>query len=86
MAESYFDSEGYEYTKSNNRMRYNAELHYNHGKPWTVKELSYLCKMRPCMKYKDLSLALGRTVGVCQAKIHDLRKNGLIEFYKSLDL
>ncbi|MDK0734764.1 hypothetical protein P7A61_04180 [Clostridium perfringens] len=86
MAESYFDSEGYEYTKSNHRMRYNAELHYNHGKPWTVKELSYLCKMRPCMKYKDLSLALGRTVSVCMSKIYELKKKNLIGFYKSLDL
>lgn len=81
---TYFDNEGYEYTKSNNRMRYNPEFHDRHGKVWTSEELSYLCKMRPQMKYKDLSMALGRTVGVCENKYYELKKNNLVKYYQDL--
>lgn len=86
MSKSYFDSEGYEYTKSNRRMKFNRDLHFNHGKPWTIREVSYLCKMRPGMKYKDLSLALGRTIGVCMAKIYELKKLELIDYYRNLEI
>lgn len=44
MAETY-KKDGYTYTKSNHRMVFTPELHYNHKKPWKVKDLVYLCGM-----------------------------------------
>ncbi|WP_024614652.1 hypothetical protein [Clostridium sp. Ade.TY] len=86
MVKTYFDDEGYEYTASNHRLRYNPELHENNGKRWTDEELQYLCQMRPTMKYKDLSLALGRTQGVCASKYYYIKKAGLVDYYKNINL
>lgn len=84
MVKTYFDEEGYEYSASNHRMRYNPELHENNGTIWSDEDMQYLCQMRPAMKYKDLSLALGRTVGVCMSKYYYLKKFGLVGHYKKL--
>lgn len=52
MAETYIKN-GYIYTKSNRRMVYTPELHFNHGKPWKVKDLVYLCGAWERRKKRD---------------------------------
>ena len=79
-----YEKEGVEYTKSNHRMRYNPEFHENHGQPFTIQELIYLCSSYESMKKQDLALALGRTVGTVMSKAHHLRKIGKFDYYKSL--
>lgn len=83
MAEFYVE-EGIEYTASNHRMRYNPEFHENHGKPFTVKELAYMCSMWDSMKKADIAMALGRTHGTVLSKAYSLKKNGQFEYYKKL--
>ena len=76
--------EGIEYSVSNNRMKYNPEFHENHKKPYTLKELAYMCAMWDSMKKADIALALGRTHNTVLSKVHKLRKNGEFEHYKEL--
>ena len=69
-----------QYTASNNRMRYNPEFHENHGKPWRVNELIYMCSMWEGTKKATIAAALGRTHGTVLSKANQLRRSG--EFYK----
>lgn len=86
MAETYI-KDGYIYTKSNKRLIYTPELHFNHKKPWKVKDLIYLCGMwerrQKEMRSKDIALCLGRTLGTCASKVTSLKKDG--EFKKYAD-
>ncbi|ENY8332317.1 TPA: hypothetical protein ACKONR_000386 [Clostridioides difficile] len=81
--ETYF-IDGIEYYKSNHRMVYNKEFHGKHRKNWSIKELSYLCKMRPYMNWKNLSMALERTQSTCMNKYNELKKINKIDFYKNI--
>jgi hypothetical protein len=76
--------DGIEYTASNYRMRYNPEFHENHGKPWTVQELVYLCSSYDGMKKADIAAALGRTHGTVLSKAYELKKSGRYEYFKNL--
>lgn len=71
---TFINDEGYEYTSSNKRLRYTPELHDMHGTKWSDDDKSYLVKMKETMSYKDISLALGRTMGVCAEKYCQLKK------------
>lgn len=83
MASTYVE-DGIEYTASNHRMRYNPEFHENHGKPFTVKELAYMCAMWDGMKKADIAMALGRTHGTVLSKVYQLKKNGQFEHYRKM--
>lgn len=76
---------GLEYTKSNGRMKYNPEYHDQHGERWSEEDKAYLCQMKGSMKYIDISLALGRTQGVCAEKYCQIKKSGLLEHYLKLE-
>ena len=78
--------DGIEYSTSNKRMTYNPEFHENHGKPYTVKELAYLCSMWDTMKKADIAMALGRTHSTVLTKAYYLKKIGQFEHYKKLDI
>lgn len=75
--------DGLEYDRFR-RLKYNPEFHENHKKDWTTKEIIYLCKMKDTMKWSELSLALGRTHTTCATKYHELKKQGLLGYYKNL--
>lgn len=79
-----FVKDSCEYTASNKRLRYNPEFHENHGKPFTVNELIYLCSSYDSMKKADIAMALGRTHSTILSKAHELRKSGQFEHYKNL--
>jgi hypothetical protein len=64
---------------SRGRMKYTPELHFNHKKPWTTHDQSYLISYYGKDKAVELSLALGRTVGTIMDKACELRKQGLIK-------
>ena len=74
--------DGLEYTASNHRMRYNPEFHFNQGKPWTMKDVLYLCGMWGESKARDIAFALGRTESTCLTKIYELRKSKVFEEYR----
>lgn len=76
--------DGIEYTKSNKRMRYNAELHDKHREPWTVKDQIYMCGMWGGAKARDISLALGRTEGTCMHRVAQLKKSGEFNKFKKM--
>ncbi|MEN1968995.1 DNA-entry nuclease [Lentibacillus sp. N15] len=76
--------EGLEYTASNNRMRYNPEFHENHGNPWTVQELIYLCSSWDGMHKADIAAALGRTHSTVLSKAYELRRDGEFNYYKEM--
>ena len=79
-----YTEEGIEYTSSNRRMRYNPEFHENHGKPFTTKELAYMCSVYHSKKKADIAMALGRTHSTILSKAHELKKAGLFEHYKNM--
>ena len=66
------------------REPYNPEVHEMHGRPWSTKEMAYLCAMYEGTKKADLSLALGRTHSAILTKVSDLRKQGKYERLKEL--
>lgn len=76
--------DGLEYTKSNHRLRYNPEFHENHGKPFTTKDLIYMCSMWDSTKKAELAMALGRTLSAIYNKKCDLIKSGKFNYYKKL--
>ncbi|WP_142415459.1 hypothetical protein [Hathewaya massiliensis] len=79
-----YEVDGIEYTASNHRMRYNPEFHENHGKPFTKDDLIYMCSMWDSMKKADIAMALGKTHGTVLAKVYELRKKKLFDYYKKL--
>lgn len=68
------------------RINYDPEIHDNHCKNWSDEDTAYLVKSRPHTKYDDLSYILGKTSEACAAKYRRLKKLGLIEYYKNLDI
>lgn len=67
-----------------NRLTYNSELHSNHKKEWTTKDLIYLCGVYEIDKKRDISIALERTENAIFQKANILRKQGLFEKYKEM--
>lgn len=63
------------------RMKYNPEIHFNHGAKFTSEELAYLCKFYNVDGPIALSYALGRTQATIIRKYNQLDKNGLVEKY-----
>lgn len=76
--------DGVDYAAYNKRMVYNPEYHFNHGTPWIMKDVLYLCGMWDVQKARDISLALGRTENTCMNKVYELRKAGKFEEYKKM--
>ncbi|MED4586695.1 DNA-entry nuclease [Brevibacillus choshinensis] len=74
--------EGIEYDKRG-RLMYHPELHPNQGKPFSDEETAYLCKYIESDGMKSMSLALGRLELSVKHKLDFVRKNGLVEYYKS---
>lgn len=68
------------------RMKYHPDFHHNHGKEYTVKELAYLCKYYSRGNIKTLAMDLGRTETSIQHQVSKLRKKGLFDFYKNLEV
>ncbi|WP_294708452.1 hypothetical protein [uncultured Fusobacterium sp.] len=66
------------------RLKYNPEIHFNHQKEWTTKDLIYLCGVYEIDKKRDLSISFGRTEGAIFKKANVLKKEGLFEKYKKL--
>jgi biotin operon repressor len=57
-------------------MKYRADLHPNHGKPWTMPEQNYLIEHFENDGTQQISLALGRTEATIASKVQSLRKSG----------
>lgn len=66
------------------RMRYHPEFHPNHGKPFMLDELVYLCKFHGIDDPRTISYALGRTEYTLADKLHKLRKSGLYDVYRNM--
>lgn len=66
------------------RMKYHPAYHFNHGKEYTLKELSYICQQYRRGNVKNLSMAVGRTEGTLRTLVDNLRKEGKFDFYKNL--
>jgi len=67
------------------RMAYHPEFHSNHGKPLNETDIEYLCKYWEIDGAKTMSFALGKTEHTLSCKINQLRKQGLFEYYKTLN-
>ena len=68
------------------RMKFNKDLHFAHGKPFKRWELIYMCKFYASDGKRSLSYALGRTEMTISGKVSNLKKEGLYDYYKSLDV
>lgn len=68
------------------RMQYHPEFHPNQGKRYTVKELAYLCKYYIPGNVKTLALDLGRTEHSVRQYVNELRRKGLFDHYKYMNV
>lgn len=70
---------------SSNRMMYHPDFHFNHGNPFTVSELEYLCKYWEFDDRRTMSFSLGRPETILAATVYQLKKSGQFEHYKHLN-
>jgi hypothetical protein len=68
---------------SQGRMQYNPSFHTNNGTSFTTEEIEYLCTYFHVCSRREMSYALGRTETSVITKYQILKKQGLIEHYKS---
>jgi hypothetical protein len=66
------------------RMQYHPDFHPNHGKPFKLDEIIYICKYHQTDDIRSLSFAVGRTEHTVASKITSLRKDGLYWKYRSM--
>ncbi|MBO8172428.1 MAG: DNA-entry nuclease [Bacillaceae bacterium] len=64
------------------RMKYHPDFHPNHGKPFTEEDLEYLCTFYEVDNKRSLSFAIGKTEHVCRTKYYELKRKGLVDYYK----
>jgi hypothetical protein len=79
--------DGYEYTKSNHRLKFNKEFHTKRTKPYTTAELMYMCSMWDGTKKAVIAMALERTHGAILTKKTELTQTYIgdetaFEYYK----
>lgn len=60
------------------RLKYNKELHPNHGKRFNEEDTRYIIDWYEKIGAEEISLALGRTEGTIQSKVMCLRKEGIM--------
>jgi polyhydroxyalkanoate synthesis regulator phasin len=65
------------------RMKYNPDLHFSQGKPWTDEDIDYLINWYSKIGLEEMSLALGKTEATVATKVAKLRKRGLMGKEKS---
>lgn len=68
------------------RMEYHPDFHPNQNKMWTLSELEYLCKFYKMDGSLSMSLALGRTQTIVSNTYARLKKDGLCDFYRNLNV
>lgn len=68
------------------RMKYHPDYHPNQDKPYTVSDLVYICQNYESKSKEEISLAVGRTPGAIMRMVYKLRKDGMFEEYKNMDL
>jgi len=61
------------------RMKFNPEIHTSHKTPWTTVDENYLIKYYRKISAAELSLALGRTIGVIHDRIYRMKKAGTLK-------
>ena len=68
------------------RQYYDASLHTKHKTKIAEWEKAFVAQHRPMLKWKEISLILGRTPESCGNILRDIKKKGKLEYYKSLDI
>lgn len=68
------------------RMEYHPDFHPNQNKKWTVSELEYLCKFYEADGSLTISLALGKTQKTVSNTYARLKREGLSNFYRNLNV
>lgn len=77
-------TEHYEFD-SFNRMLYNPEFHFSHGKPFSESDLEYVCKFHEVDTLRAISFAVGKTETSVANKISQLKRTGKYGYYKRLN-
>lgn len=68
------------------RMKYHPEAHPKHRTPYTIQELAYLCKHYRRGWVQTLAFDLGRTERSIRQRVNQLRKEGLFDYFKKLEI
>ncbi len=66
------------------RMKFNPEICTRHYKPFTTKDLAYICNFYGVISSREIALALGRTQKSILNKVERLRENGNFEVYREM--
>lgn len=72
------------YTNGGRRLAYHPDFHPNQGKPWTTRELAYLCFHYETTCKMDLGMDMGRTQAAIMQKKLELVKNERYEELKKI--
>lgn len=67
------------------RMRYHSEFHPQHGEPFSVSDLIYLCKFHKIDSARSLSFALGKTESTVMSRLSSMKKSGDYDIYRNMD-
>jgi hypothetical protein len=67
------------------RMMYHPEFHPNHGTPFTLEELEYICKFYDYDDPALMAMALGRTEASVRSRAYKLKLSGKFDYYKNLN-
>lgn len=65
----------FEYDTSG-RMKYNPEIHFNQGQPWSYEDEEYIVNWLDKIGIEEMSFAIGRTEATISQKATRLRKDG----------
>lgn len=68
------------------RMFYHPDFHFAHKTRFSETELCYLAKYYLTDGRKLMAMALGRTEIAVDSRFKDLCEQGLLEYYRNLDL
>ena len=70
------------YYYDNGRLAYTPNTHYNQYRPYTKKELYYICALWDKEKVNAISIFLGRTPNGLSEKVMRLKISGEFEQYR----
>ncbi|KOY81501.1 DNA-entry nuclease [Lysinibacillus macroides] len=64
-------------------MNYHPKFHFSHGKPFTERELEYICKFYEIDHVRTIAFAIGKTERAIHTKVQCLKRGNLYDYYKN---
>lgn len=79
------NNESIEYDKWG-RMKFHPDFHFNHGKPYSLKESAYIAQNYRRGDVKNLAMVVGRTEHCIRSRVSYFRKSGQFDELLKIDI